>query len=203
MRSSRTGTLYREYIIDPGLERSTLFEALAMRRPGIETVVYPGCSIHVTPSMYFRHVTYVDRSDRSAQFFTDEPGVAKVIADRSHHSKAPHVQFIHQDFTEPLPVREASFCLPLALYTPGVARATARYLRVGGLLVMDNHRVEAADAMRERNLNLIGSGRTGRIAVDLVSEAPDTPPVETESPQNRSGAPDYYVFERIRDHAGR
>lgn len=166
-------------------------------------MLYAGCYVHVTPSMYFRHVVYVDRSDRSAQFFGDEAGVAKVIADRSRHRKAPHVQFIHQDFTEPLPVREASFCLLLALYTPGAARATARYLRVGGLLVTDNHRGEAADAMRESNLNLIGSGRTRRMAVDFVFEAPDTPPVETESPPNRSSAPDYYVFERIRDHAGR
>jgi len=37
MRLSRTETLYREYVIDLGLERSTLFEALAMRRPRIET----------------------------------------------------------------------------------------------------------------------------------------------------------------------
>jgi hypothetical protein len=40
---------------------------------------------------------------------------AKVIADRSHHGKAPHVRFIHQDFTDPLPLREGSFDLLPAL----------------------------------------------------------------------------------------
>ena len=62
---------------------------------------------------------------------------AKVIADRSHHGKAPHVRFIHQDFTDPLPLREGSFDLLPALCAPGVARAMARYLCVGGLLATD------------------------------------------------------------------
>ena len=156
-----------------------------------------------TEALYFRHVVYVDRSDRSAQFFGDAAGTAKVIADRSRHRRPPYVRFIQQDFTEPLPLPEASFDLLLGLYTPGVARATAQYLRVGGLLVTDNHRGDATDALTERGLNLVGSGRTRRSAVDLSFEAPAILPAQTGSPPRWSGAPDYYVFERNRDHASR
>ena len=38
MGLNRIETLYRKYVIDPGPERSTLFAALAMSRPGIGTV---------------------------------------------------------------------------------------------------------------------------------------------------------------------
>lgn len=79
----------------------------------------------------------------------------------------------------------------------------ARYLCAGGLRATDNHGGDAVDAMREENLVLVDSGRTGRKAADLVFEAPDIPPVETGSPPNRSGAPGYDVSERVRDHAGR
>jgi len=113
------------------------------------------------------------------------------------------VRFIHQDFTDPLPLREGSFDLLPALYAPGVARAMARYLCVGGLLATDNHGGDAVDTMREENRVRVDSGGTGRKAADLVFEAPDIPPVETGSPPNRSGAPGYDAFERVRDHAGR
>jgi hypothetical protein len=52
-------------------------------------------------------------------------------------------------------------------------------LSVGDLVVTDNHCGGAVDAMRGENLVLVGSGRTGHKAVDLVFEAPDLPPVET------------------------
>jgi len=125
-----------------------------------------------------------------------------VIADRSRHRKAPYVRLIHQDFTKPLPVREASFDLLFALQAPGVARATARYLRVGGLLVMDNHR-GCRRCNEEGDLNLIGSGRARRTVVDLSFEAPDARPAQTGSPPRRPGVPDHCVFERNCDHASR
>ena len=51
-------------------DRSGLFE-LIKDEYGCGTVLYPGCSIHITPSFYFQHTVYVDISETAKKFFED------------------------------------------------------------------------------------------------------------------------------------
>lgn len=199
----RVETRYIEYVVDPGLERRSLFEALAAERPEIETVLYPGSSIHVTPSFYFRHVVYVDRSDRAARFFADAEMVQTLVADRGHHRKPPHVRFVHQDFTLPLPLRESSFDLALALYAPGACAAAAPFLRSGGLLVTDNHRSDALSAFSDDRLVLVAVGRSGRRHVRLSADDLELHISDVEHPEPHHRSPDYYLFERHRVRTAR
>jgi hypothetical protein len=59
---------YKAQYIDLNIERAALFKAIRDQYH-CRDVLYPGCSVHITPSLYFPHVVYVDQSDAAAQFF--------------------------------------------------------------------------------------------------------------------------------------
>lgn len=63
--------VYSKTYCDMNFERRGLFELLCQKFPS-EKVIYPGCSIHITPSFYFQHVLYIDRSQAATDFFSDE-----------------------------------------------------------------------------------------------------------------------------------
>jgi hypothetical protein len=133
-------------VVAHGLERLELLEALRGRCPREAAVLYPGCFLHVTPSFFFQHVVYVDRQPLAAEFFADEEGVRAIVAARRRYREAPYLRFLALDYTLPLPLREASYDLVLALHAGGISRSCAGYLRPGGLLLSNDHGGDAADA---------------------------------------------------------
>lgn len=161
-------SLYREYVVDHGLERAGLFEAILARDPSLTTVLYPGCFLHVTPSFFFPHVVYVDRSDLAASFFSDAGGVAALVDNHRRYRRKSYRRFIHHDFTEPLPLPDGSFDLLLSLYAGGVTKACARYLRAGGLLVSNDHAGDADEARHDETLEFVATGhaRRNRVVFD-------------------------------------
>jgi hypothetical protein len=69
MSSSQTTVApYLRQYADLGFERSELFAFLQEEYHPVE-VLYPGCSIHITPGFYFPHVVFVDRSPSTLSFF--------------------------------------------------------------------------------------------------------------------------------------
>jgi len=154
-QSPSVQSLYEQYVVAHGLEREDLFRVLAARFAP-ETVLYPGCFLHVTPSFWFQHVVYVDRHELPARFFASEAAVREFVDARRHYRPPAYVRFVPADYVAaPLPVAEASFDLVLALFAPDVARACARYLRPGGLLVSNDHMGDAAQAVRHPELRLV------------------------------------------------
>jgi hypothetical protein len=67
-------------------------------------------------------------ADAFRQLYTALP----MIDGRKRHAWPSHVRFLPLDFTRPLPLRDASFELQLALHAGGIARACGRYLRPAG-----------------------------------------------------------------------
>lgn len=203
MDRRRVKVLYDEYVVAPGLERLALFEALRARfAKATPTVLYPGSSIHVTPSFCFEHVVYVDRSPLARDFFASKDGVMEVIGARKQFRGAPFVRFIDADFTAPLPVPEASFDLLLALYAGGIARACARYLKPGGLLLTNDHHDDAGEASSDPELRLEAAVDEGRGRIHFMDAAGFLVPI----PAGRRPGPsagrryvrgaDYYLFRR-------
>ena len=62
---------YNRFYSALNFERAGLFK-LIKDEYGCNTVLYPGCSIHITPSFYFQHVVYVDISEAAKDFFSGE-----------------------------------------------------------------------------------------------------------------------------------
>ncbi|NUQ75570.1 MAG: hypothetical protein HUU21_18655 [Polyangiaceae bacterium] len=148
--------LYKKFVVDHGLERDGLFKAIKARFNGVTTVLYPGCSVHITPSFYFPHVVYVDKGPVPRRFFTDNGEVLRMVEAGKHYKRSAFVRFLAADFTGPLPLREGSFDLLISIFAGGISRPCSRFLKVGGLLLTDNHHDDAGEAARDPGLELIG-----------------------------------------------
>jgi len=207
---TRVEELYQQYVVAHDLERSGLFEALRERYDPAATVLYPGCFLHITPSFSFQYIVYVDRNELARSFFADAEDVLQLIKERKQYRQQPYVRFIDQDFTKPLPVPEASFGLLLSLYAPGISRSCASYLKIGGILLTNDHQGDAAEAAADKNLELIAVVKERRGSYEFSDEdleeylIPKRPQRAAAGTQRTLGRPDYartadyYVFRRVR-----
>lgn len=130
---------YRKVYADLGFERAGLFEKVQKHFECV-TALYPGSSFHITPSLFFPHVVYVDRCQDAVDFFAD-PGPIQAYIDRrkTYHRRA-YFEFINADYTQPLPVKSESFDLLIELFAGRIAVTCARYLKPGGLLLTNQVR---------------------------------------------------------------
>jgi len=205
MDRRRVETIYREYVVAPGLERAALLEALRERFSERPTMLYPGSSVHVTPSFFFEHVVYVDRSPLAHDFFANEEGVRAVIDGGKRYRGASFVRFIEADFTRPLPVPEESFDVLLALYAGGISRACTRYVRPGGLVLTNDHHGDAREAAALPELSLEAVVEERRVDVRFIEgdlggylhdETPRRSPRGEAPTKTRGRAADYYLFRK-------
>jgi SAM-dependent methyltransferase len=195
MVDRRTAVIYNEYVVAPGLERTALLEALRARCAREATVLYPGSSIHVTPSFYFQHVVYVDRSKLSRDFFAQVDAVLGVVRAHKRYRQQPFVRFVEQDFTTDLPVPEASFDVLLALYAEGISRSCARYVKPGGLLLTNDHHGDARDAadLPGFALQAVVEERRGKIFFEAENLERF---FSTGASSRHQAKADYYLFRR-------
>jgi hypothetical protein len=149
----RVAEEYRKYYADINFERAKLFE-LIKDEYGCTTALYPGSSIHITPSFYFQHTVYVDISERAREFFGDIEGVRKFVEGSRQYRQNPYIQFINSDYTKPLPLREKSFDLLISLYAPAITASCSRFVRKGGLILTNNHLGDAAAAAADEGMEL-------------------------------------------------
>lgn len=152
---------YQKQYADLDFERGGLFEVIQEAFQSVE-VLYPGCSVHLTPAFYFPHVVFVDQAPAASAFFSDRGFVLELVNRHRKYRRTPYVRFIAQDFTRPLPLAGSRFDLLLALYTGGVSKACASYLKVGGILVTNDHHDDALEAAQHSELTRIGGiGKQG------------------------------------------
>lgn len=142
--------------IDLNMERTGLFELLQNSYQPKE-VLYPGCSIHITPAFFFPHMVFVDQDPSAIAFFADQAQLLEFVHHRRSYRRNPYIQFIAQDYTQPLPVSENQFDLLLALFAGGISKACKSYLKVGGLLLTNDHQGDAAEAANDEELTLTAS----------------------------------------------
>jgi len=195
MDERRVAVIYQEYVVAPGLERTALLEALRARCAREATVLYPGSSVHVTPSFCFQHLVYVDRSELSRDFFARAQAVLDVVSARKRYRQQPFVRFVEQDFATALPVPEASFDVLLALYAGGISRSCARYVKPGGLLLTNDHHGDARDAagLPGFELEAVVEERRGKV---FFEDQHLERHVSTGASGRHQAKADYYLFRR-------
>lgn len=200
--------LYENHYTQFHFERAGLFKAM-QKRYQCRDVLYPGCSIHITPSFYFPHVVYVDQDEAAAQFFADKSSIAAFVNRHKQYKPSAYISFIQQDYSQPLPLRQGTFDLVLSLFASGIARSCAQYLRTGGHLLTNNHQGDGVDAVNNPRFKLSGMIQFHKGAYTVSEEG-------LESINLRAGKSDhqylkqadqglkyvenetYYVFERSR-----
>lgn len=145
---------YQKSYADLRFERDGLFNFIQENYHPQE-VLYPGCSVHITPAFFFPYVIFVDQDPAALDFFSDRDNILELVKRRRTYRRSPYVQFIYQDFTQPLPLPQNQFDLLLALFTRGVSKACRIYLKKGGLYLTNNHQQDVVEAFRDNEFTLI------------------------------------------------
>lgn len=151
MKKAGIADPYDRFYTSMNFERSGLFEAIKDKY-GCSSVLYPGCSIHITPSFYFQHVVYVDVSEAAREYFRDLDNIQNIVKGSKKYKQPAFIQFLNQDYTQPLPIRENNYDLLLAIYAPGITKACKKYVKPGGIIVTNNHLGDALDAIEDSSL---------------------------------------------------
>lgn len=164
-------TLYQKQYVAFQFERAGLFKLLRQEFQCTE-VLYPGSSVHITPSFYFPHVVYVDYSETAVKFFANETAVLTHINHHKTYKRSAYVRFIAQDYTKALPLPEGQFDLLLALFAPNVVQTCHKYLRRGGILVTHNLENAVQTAVANPALLLKAVVQYRQKTYQLVTENP-------------------------------
>ena len=148
-------------------DRIRLFGALSDLVPSGAKVVYPGSYVDIAPSVWFDHVTYVDTDRRTPRFFAQKNEIDALIAAKRRAANVTALissswNFHHGDYRAKLPIDDASCDLLISLYAGFISEHCARYLRPGGLLVVNSSHGDAAMAALDPRMTLIGVLTTSR-----------------------------------------
>ena len=200
--------LYENHYTKLRFERAGLFKAIRDKYR-CRDVLYPGCSVHITPSLYFPHVVYVDQSDRAAQFFADEKALLEFVNRNKQYRQSAYVRFIRQDYSQSLPLMEDAFDLLLSLFAGGIAHSCAEHLKPGGLLLTNNHQSDAMDAVNDGRFKLMATVRFQKGQYVILEDSVKEGTIPTQKINSKylrqvdQGAEyieneTYYVFERSR-----
>jgi len=121
----------------------------------VEGVLYPGSWIHLTGSLVFPYVVYVDFFAKMESMFND-PELLEYIETYSETANKPTIKFHRADYREGMEERKESFDLLISLSSGFVSKYCKPYLRKGGLLFVNNEHYDASMAYVDSDYMLIG-----------------------------------------------
>lgn len=168
----RTRSLWAEQDKHLG-DRWRLFTAVAGSCEASK-VLYPGSYVDLAPSFVWPSVTYVDVDRRANRFFDDLEGVRELIAEHDTPFAHPEFRFIHADYTDDLGLPAESFDLLISLYAGFISEACGRYLRPGGVLLVNPSHGDAAMASIDERFELVGVVLSDRGDYRVTAEGLDT-----------------------------
>lgn len=160
---------YNRFYREIGFERAEVF-AYLKEHFTCKAVLYPGCSIHITPSFYFEHVVYIDISPLSARFFSENALLAEFIGGNRKYKGRAHYQYLEKDFTKELALREDSFDLLISLFSGRQIEYCTKYLKGGGLILTNSLFSDRESLEADSQFTLISSFRVRKGGVVPVDD---------------------------------
>ncbi|MFC1951194.1 hypothetical protein ACFLXN_02155 [Chloroflexota bacterium] len=145
--------LYKKHFVDNDFERFDLFQKLAGKYR-IKNVLYPGSFVHITPSLVFPRVVYVDSYKKAEDFFKD-PSICTYIQEHKNYSQEAEVLFHKSDYNKNFGEKECSFDLLISQWAGFISKACKKYLKIGGLLVANNSHRDASMASIDNDYEFI------------------------------------------------
>jgi len=116
----------------------------------VEKVLYPGSWIHLTPSLLFPFVVYVDFFSKMNSMFKD-PELLGYIDKNSEVKTKPIIKFHVTDYREGINEEKESFDLLISLSSGFVSQYCGSYLKREGLLFANNEHYDATKAFVDEN----------------------------------------------------
>ena len=133
-------------------------------------VLYPGSYLHVTPSLVFPEVCYVD-SVRGIAAALASPDLLEYVSNHREYLEDARIGCYEEDYTSFDSEPHASFDLLISLNAGFVSQACRSFLKPGGLLLVNNGHYDAARAHVDPGYRLIGALDGGKLL--LKSSHPD------------------------------
>ena len=125
----------------------------------VRRVLYPGSYLHITPSLFFPRVTYVDSLAGIADMMADSDLQEYIVRHKTYPESADircHQQDYHAFNAEP----NEAFDLVISLNAGLISQACKRFLAPGGLLLVNDGHYDARRAFVDPDYSLVG-GFTG------------------------------------------
>jgi hypothetical protein len=145
--------LYKEYMKKVG-ERHDLFELLR-NEFSIESAIYPGSHIDITPSFFYPRTIYIDTFKKAEKFFS-KPDLLNYIRKNKKYEGEPNVKFYSKDYRKDINEIANNFDLLISLYAGIVSKYCKRYLRKEGLLLVNNSHADAGMAKLDPDFRFYG-----------------------------------------------
>lgn len=158
---------YSKFYKSIGFERKGLLE-LIKKEYNPALVLYPGCSIHITPSFYFSYVVYIDKSDLAKEFFRNVAQVSQLINTTKNYKEPAHWRYIEGDFNIDLGLNESYFDLLLSVFSGKMTGCCEKYIKPGGLILTTSLFSDNESISNNNNFDLTGIIRclNGKYKVD-------------------------------------
>ncbi|HSO26971.1 MAG TPA: hypothetical protein VLS48_02795 [Anaerolineales bacterium] len=147
--------IYKKYYIDRDYEQVDLFRALK-RTYEIESAIYPGSYVHVSPSFIFPDVVYIDSDKNAIQFFKSNKLIDLINA-RKEYQDAPKISFYGIDYKSPIIELYGSFDLLISQYAGFVSEPCKQYLRIDGFLLVNNSHGDAGLASIDKDYQFVST----------------------------------------------
>jgi hypothetical protein len=139
---------------------------LIKKKFNVERVLYPGSWIHLTASLVFPYVVYVDFFAKMESMFND-PELLEYIETHSETVNKPIIKFHRADYREGIEEEKDSFDLLISLSSGFVSKYCKPYLRKGGLLFVNNEHYDASMAYVDPSFAPLGVfSHTGKLVED-------------------------------------
>jgi hypothetical protein len=180
----------------------------------IERVLYAGSWIHLTPSLVFPYVIYVDSFAEMKSMFSDSE-LIEYIQTNSETVGKPIIRFYQKDYRKGIKEEKESFDLLISLSSGFVSQYCKSYLKKKGLFFVNNEHYDATMAYVDPSFLLIGVfTHTGRliekteriqeyfltkrnqtITIEMVRENSENPPSKSKYKLKKK-AP-FYLFQKM------
>jgi hypothetical protein len=152
--SAQLSAYFRSYVHKDGGEyHSSIFRILkAMLNP--QKVLYPGCHRHITPSLFFSTVDYIDCDPKVGKLYTDPKALAYVEENKEYKEETV-INFDCKDFNANIGFA-GSYDLLISLSAGFVSTPCERYLKEKGYLFVNDAHSDASTAYLNENFKLVG-----------------------------------------------
>lgn len=153
--------IYRKYYVDRDYEQLDLFQLLKDEFK-IQKVVYPGSFVHISPSFIFPDVTYIDSDKQAKIFFKNNEQVKAFIHTRKQYQQETSITFLGEDYRTIFKEFVDCFDLLVSQYAGFISEACKAYLKIDGILLVNNSHGDAGLAAIDKDFKLIATVHKSR-----------------------------------------
>src|SRR6056297_2876906 len=122
----------------------------------IKKAMYPGSYIHITPSLIFPEVIYVDNFKKAKEFFKNKSEILEYVEKKKIYKKKTNIKFEPMDYWDDLPIPKGHNDLLISQYAGFVSQACKKYLRKGGILFANDSHGDATLAKLDTDFDFTG-----------------------------------------------